>query len=251
MAVSVAIVCEDRPDRDMIVTLAERLIRGAATWIESEAIGDYVEWRGFRRTDGYLRWTELDRHADDLQLVVRFRDVPPLHPYSQNALRAIRVLARSPDRVDAIIMVPDSDTDKDRLKGLEQARDYAREALPIIVGLAHTKRECWHICGFEPEPESPAEAQALAELASEFGCDIRTRTEELTAKHAPTTDKRSAKRVLTKLCGGNHERELRCLSALPLPELKKRGANNGLAHFLEQIQTHLVPLFAPTPPSPG
>ncbi len=246
MSVSVAIVCEDRPDRDTIATLAEQLIHAAATWIEPEAIGDYVEWRGFRRSDGYLRWTELDTHAHELKLVIRFRDVHPLHPYSQNALRAIRVLARSPDPVDAIIMVPDSDTDTDRLKGLEQARDYAAAKFPIVVGLAHTKRECWHICGFEPE--NAAEQAILTELHPEFGGDIRTRTEELTAKHAATTDKRSAKRVLSKLCGDDHEREHRCLTSLSIEELKKRGTKNGLALFLEQLQLHLVPLFAPTPP---
>lgn len=243
MTVSVAVVCEAPADRITITTLAERVIREAATWIEPEAIGDYVEWRGFRRSEPHLEWTEVPKHATELGLVVRFRNVAPLHPYAQNALRAIRVLAVAPDRVDAIIMVPDSDTDRDRLKGLEQARDSARGALPIVVGLAHTKRECWHICGFEPE--SDEERTLVAEVGSEVGFDVFSRSEELTAKHAATTDKRSAKRVLSKLCG-DHERQLRCLTALPLATLKTRGANNGLAHFLEQLETHLVPLFAHT-----
>lgn len=247
MTVSIAVVCEAPADRITITTLAERVIREAAHWIEPEAMGDYVEWRGFRRTEPHLEWTALKQHADNLGLVVRFRDVPPLHPYSQNALRAIRVLAAAPDRVDAIIMVPDSDTDAERLKGLEQARDYARAALPIVVGLAHTKRECWHICGFEPE--SDEERVVLAELGSEVGFDVRAKSEGLTAKHAAATDKRSAKRVLSKLCA-DHERERRCLTTLPIEKLKERGANNGLKHFLEQLELQLVPLFAPVPP-PG
>jgi hypothetical protein len=245
VTVSVAVVCEAPADRITITTLAERVIREAADWIEPEAMSDFVEWRGFRRTESHLEWTSLKQHADELGLVIRFRDVQPLHPYSQNALRAIRVLAVAPDRVDAIILVPDSDTDTDRLKGLEQARDYARAALPIIVGLAHTKRECWHICGFEPENDG--EGELLAELGSEVGFDVLTKSEELTAKHAAATDKRSAKRVLSKLCS-DHERELRCLTVPSLAKLKERGANNGLAHFLEQLELHLVPLFAPGPP---
>lgn len=247
MTVSVAVVCEATADRVTITTLAERVIRDAATWIEPETVGNYVEWRGYRRTDPHLEWTGLDPIAADLGLVIRFRDVQPLHPYSQNALRAIRVLARSPDRVDAIILVPDSDDDTDRLRGLEQARDYAREALPIVIGLAHTKRECWHICGFEPEHDG--EGKALEELRSELGPDIRTRTEGLTAKHSATTDKRSAKRVLSKLCGDDRERELRCLTTLPVEELKKRGANNGLRAFLGELRQHLVPPFAPQSPT--
>jgi len=245
MTVSVAVVCEAPADCITITTLAERVIREAAHWIEPEAMGDYVEWRGFRRSETHLEWTALRQHADDLKLVIRFRDVPPLHPYSQNALRAIRVLAVAPDRVDAIILVPDSDTDLDRLKGLIQARDYAREALPIIVGLAHTKRECWHICGFEPENDG--ERDLLSELGSEVGFNVLTRSEELTAKHDEKHDKRSAKRVLSKLCD-NREREMRCLTTLPIAKLKERGANNGLAGFLTELETRLVPLFAPAGP---
>lgn len=241
MTVSVAVVCEAPADRVTIATLAERVIRDAAPWIEPEAMGDFVEWRGFRRGDTHLEWTALKKHADDLKLVIRFRDVQPLHPYAQNALRAIRVLARAPDRVDAVVMVPDSDCDTDRMKGLQQARDYAREALPIVVGLAHTKRECWHLCGFEPE--SDTERDLLAELGSELGFDVLTRSEELTAKHAANTDKRSAKRVLSKLCGDDREREARCLTALPLAKLKQRGATNGLADFLQQLESRLLPLF--------
>ena len=139
MTVSIAVVCDAPADRITITTLAERVIREAAPWIEPEMVGDFVEWRGFRRVDTHLEWTGLRQHSDDLGLVVRFSGVKPLHPYAQNALRAIRVLARSPDQVDAIVMVADSDTDRDRLKGLEQARKYAPEALPIVVGLAHTK----------------------------------------------------------------------------------------------------------------
>jgi hypothetical protein len=156
-------------------------------------------------------------------------------------------LAVTPDRVDAIVMVSDSDCDEKRLDGLRQARDYAKGTFPIVVGLAHTKRECWHISGFEPEDDE--ERQALSEVGSELGFDVCRRSEDLTGKHAATTDKRSAKRVLSKLCRNEPERELKCLTKLPIPELKKRGENNGLAHFLDELITRLVPLFAFNPPT--
>lgn len=78
MTVSVAVVCEAPADRITITTLAERVIREAAPWIEPEAIGDYIEWRGFRRSESHLEWTSVKGHADELKLVVRFRDVTPL-----------------------------------------------------------------------------------------------------------------------------------------------------------------------------
>jgi hypothetical protein len=238
MTLSIAVVCEAPADCTTIVTLAERVICEAAPWIEPETISDYVEWRGFRRADTHLEWTSLRSIADELELVVRFSGVKPLHPYSQNALRAIRVLARAPDPVDAIILVADSDRDQDRYKGLEQARDYARGALPIVLGLAHTKRECWHLAGFEPKNDG--EGELFSEERQRLGFNPRLDSHELTAKH--DTDLRSAKRVLNALTLEHHDREHECLSDLSV--LRKHGERNGLRAFLNELGQILVPLFA-------
>jgi hypothetical protein len=239
VTLSVAVVCEAPADRITITTLAERVIREAAPWIEPEVLGNYVEWRGFLRSEPHLEWTDVRKRATELKLEVRFRGVAPLHPYAQNALRAIRVLALAPERVDAIILLPDSDGDLDRLKGLEQARDYAREALPIVIGLAHTKRECWHTCGFEPGNDT--EHELLKTERDFLGFDPRLKSHELTAKHDPANDKRSAKRVLAALTANDRDRELECLAALD--RLHERGEHNGLRAFLEEVRTRLVPLF--------
>lgn len=242
MTISIAVVCEALADRTTITTLAERVIREAAPWIEPETIGDYVEWRGFRRTDSHIEWSALDRHADELKLVIRFSGVHPLHPYSQNSLRAIRVLARSPDRVDAIVMVTDSDDDADRLKGLIQAREYARAPFPIVVGIAHTKRECWHICGYEPEDK--VEEELVAQLRQKLGYSPHLQSERLTAEAAK--GKHNAKAVLAELTCDNPERESRCISATPLSTLGDRGQSNGLAAFLKELE-RLLSLFTHKP----
>jgi hypothetical protein len=244
MTLSVAIVCEAEADREAIATLAERLVLEAAAqsapWIDGpDSLPFYCRWRGFRASDTHLRWTDLKHLAEELSILVRFRNEPPLHPYSQNAYRAILVLARSPDPVDAIILVPDSDGDPDRLKGLEQARRYAKSALPIVIGMAHTKRECWHAAGFRPE--SGDEQAIVDELRQQLGHEPWLRTEELTASHEATQDKRSAKRVLKALCQGDRERERRCLTRLPIAELCQCGADNGLAAFVAELRAHLVP----------
>lgn len=239
MTLSVAVVYEAPADRVTITTLAERVICEVAPWIEPEVLGDYVEWRGFLRSEPHLEWTDVRRRANELKLEVRFRGVAPLHPYAQNALRAIRVLALAPDRADAIVMVPDSDTDLERLKGLEQARDYAREALPILIGLAHTKRECWHICGFDPNDET--ERERLEAERQFLGFDPRHKSHELTAKHDDANDKRSAKRVLAALTADDRKREAECLESLAT--LRERGEHNGLRAFLDEVRARLVPLF--------
>jgi hypothetical protein len=246
MTLSIAVVCEAAADRVTITTLAERLILDAADWIPPEDLPHHVQWRGFRANDPELVWTDVRKHAEQLDLVVSFRRGQPRHPYSQNALRAIRVLARSPERVDGIILVADSDTDPTRIEGLKQAREHdAQNDLFLVVGLAHTKRECWHICGFEPADD--AEMQRIADLRQDVGFNFRTRSHELTAKHDPANDKRSAKRVLDALTLDDKERENACL-AVPFVVLEQRGDENGLRAFLAELRERLVPSFSGKPP---
>ncbi len=246
MTLSIALVCEADADRITVTTLAERLILDSATWIERESLPDYVVWRGYRAVDSHLVWTDVKDHARQLGIVATFRTTQPRHPYSQNSLRAIRVLAASPDPVDAIIMVADSDNDLTRLEGFHQARDYEQpNDLPIVVGLAHTKRECWHIAGFEPVDD--AETQRIAALRQEVGFDFRTQSHELTAKHDEANDKRSAKRVLAALTQDHKERETACLH-VPFVLLDQRGVENGLCAFLSELRTRLAPELTGKPP---
>lgn len=246
MTLSIALVCEAPADRITITTLAERLLRESATWIEAETLSHLVQWRGFRASDPHLEWTAVRRHAEELDIVVSFRRGQPRHPYSQNALRAILVLAAAPDPVDGIVMVIDSDNDKSRIDGLHQAREHEQpKEFPIVVGQANTKRECWHIAGFEPADED--EKQRLAGLRQDVGFDFRTHSHKLTAKHDPANDKRSAKRVLTALTLDNKDRENACLS-VPYAILDERGKENGLRAFLNELRERLVPVITGVPP---
>jgi hypothetical protein len=246
MTLSIALVCEAPADRVTVTTLAERLIFEAAHWIEPDVISDHVRWRGFREVDSQLVWTDVKDRARELGIVASFRRGQPRHPYSQNALRAILVLAASPDPVDGIILVADSDNDTSRLDGLHQARDHEQpKDFPIVVGLAHTKRECWHIAGFEPTDE--AETQRLADLRQDVGLDFRTNSHDLTAKHDEANDKRSAKRVLLGLTDGNKDRENACLM-VPHVTFDQRGTENGLCAFLKELRERLVPAVSGIPP---
>jgi hypothetical protein len=108
-----------------------------------------------------------------------------------------------------------------------------------VIGLAHCKRECWVLAGFDPVGDS--ETKCLNELKKELGFDPRTSAHQLTAKH--DGDKRSAKRIVTILIGDNHERELQCIHQSELQTLRTRGVDTGLSDYLAQIQERLVPVF--------
>lgn len=246
MTLSIALVCEAPADRVTITTLAERLLLESADWIERETLPHHIRWRGFWATDSHLVWTDVRGHAKELGIVASFRRGQPRHPYSQNALRALLVLAASPDPLSGVVMVADSDNDTARLDGLHQAREHEQpKDFPLVVGLAHTKRECWHIAGFEPA--DAAESQRVAELGAELGFDFRMKSHELTAKHDAAHDKRSAKRVLSALTLGNHDRENACLM-VPHVIFDRRGTENGLCAFLTELRQRLLPAVTGIPP---
>ena len=114
-----------------------------------------------------------------------------------------------------------------------------------MIGVAHTKRECWVLAGFEPRDDE--ESNRLAELGNELGFDPRKKAEKLTAREPSA--KRSAKRVLNALTGGDQDREAQCWKKTDLSILERQGKNTGLADYLNDLKQRLVPLFKPGPPS--
>lgn len=58
--------------------------------------------------------------------------------------------------------------------------------------------------------------------------------------HAAT----DAKRILASLRRGDRERRLECIADATL--LRSRGAGNGLAAFLDEVEERSVPAFART-----
>jgi hypothetical protein len=155
------------------------------------------------------------------------------------ARKALLLLARSQPPPEAVVLVRDSDGLKERRQGLEQARSDAAWPFEVALAVAHTKRECWVLAGFDPRSES--EEKALVETREKLGFDPRFQAENLTASgpHAP----KNAKRVLDRLLAGNQDREEDCWTASDLETLKERGRRSGLADYLEEVRERLVPLF--------
>jgi hypothetical protein len=245
MSWSIAIVSEAPADRETASALATRAACEAFDWM----LPEYLSFRGFHPTESQLLWRDVKTLAGANRITVSgfFRGAPA-SPDAHTATRALFLFERCKDdigNVDAVFLVRDSDNDLTRREGLNQARDAEPWSFPIVIAFAHTKRECWHIAGFEPE--SDAESQRLADIHQELGFHPCHRSEELTAKHDAANDKRSAKRVLWQLTNDDRDREYRCLKALPLEELAQRGKSNGLADFLTELRTHLLPLFGHHP----
>jgi hypothetical protein len=235
------VVCEARADFVISSELADRVFCDRIDWIEAEMIHAFRHYAGFSQERPFLTWFDIKSLARELGIRVRGfikGEQPELDAHQ--AQRAIRVVEAKWRDVGGILMIRDDDRLTDRRRGLEQARNESPLASRIVIGLAHTKRECWVLTGYEPGDDE--ESALLAEVRQDLGFDPRLQAQQLTARH--DHDRQSAKRVLRLLVRDNHDREAACWRTTSLDVLKERGRETGLSDYLEEIETRLVPVLS-------
>jgi hypothetical protein len=234
-------VCEAPADFETAAGLADRIVCDCVDWISSNVIDFYRQWRGWQEDAHYILWREVPVLARRLHVQPRghFAGRPgDLDAFA--ARRALTLLLIAEARPSAAFLIRDSDGLLDRQLGLEQARaTIGDERLRVVIGVAHTKRECWVLAGFVPRDD--AERTRLAALRSELGFEPTTNSERLTAKHEQ--DKKSAKRVLRLLVDNDRNRERECMMQTELSILRENGSGCGLTSFLSEVQSKLVPIF--------
>jgi hypothetical protein len=240
-AYSFAVVCEAPADRDLSTGLADRVLCDEIEWTDQESLNLHRQWRGLGVGDSHLEWHWVPGLArqQNLRAHGHFRGEPGALDAAM-ARKALLLLARTQRPPDAVVLVRDTDGEEERKRGLEQARTVAPWPFQIVLGLPHTKRECWILAGFDPR--SDIEEVALTEMRRELGFDPRLQAENLTASER--TALRSAKRVLERLLSGNREREEDCWSGSDLASLIERGRLTGLADYLDEVRSRLVPIFS-------
>lgn len=240
---SIAVVCEADADRRAATLLSDRVLRETIEWISTETLPYLRRYRGLGDQDAYLKCSSVKELARQRRVVVHgFVGGEPRKPDAAMAERALVLLATSEAPPGAVILTRDTDKERARREGYEQARGAQRWPFVVIVGVAETKRECWILAGYEPRDD--AEREILLRERKELGFDPLSFAEQLTASEEGA--RRDAKRVLDALTGGDPDREDDCLEEPPLALLRQRGANNGLAAYLQELAERLVPLLDPS-----
>jgi hypothetical protein len=235
-AYSLAVVCEAERDRFTATSLADRILVHDVEWIEPESLHLHRTWRGLTDGQSFLDWHALKKVK--VKPHGHFEGRPGA-PGALMARKALLLLATCASPPDAVLLIWDSDRQDQRQEGLRQAREERPWPFPIVIGLAHPKRESWVIIAFEPA--NPREEERLQEIIREIGFDPRQRPTSLNDPGKSET--RNLKRVLALLTGGDRDREDACWNGCDLEDLKSRGQDTGLAEFIEEIRFRLVPLF--------
>lgn len=219
--------------------LADRVLCAGVDWIEDEVLDDYRTWVGVEEGQHTLLWRAVKGIARQRGVKAHghFGGEAGL-PAARTARLALLLFAGLKASPEAVLLVRDTDGDTRRMQGLAQARDDRPWPFQVVIGAAHTKRECWVLAGFDPQ-DADEEARLTAEQ-TDLGFDPREHAEELTAKH--DGDKRSAKRVVDVLTSSDATREAACLEA-DLEALKSRGGGTGLSAYLGEVEERVLPLF--------
>jgi hypothetical protein len=240
---SIAVVCEADADRRAATLLSDRVLRETIEWISPETLPYLRRYRGLGDQDTYLKCSSVKEIARRRRITVHgFIGGEPRKPDAAMAERALVILATSEVPPGAVILTRDTDKERARRHGYDQARGAQRWPFVVIVGVAETKRECWILAGYEPRDD--AEREILAREREDLGFDPLSSAEQLTASEKGA--RRDAKRVLDALTGCDSDREDACLEEAPLALLRQRGAKTGLAPYLQELEERLVPLFDPS-----
>jgi hypothetical protein len=248
--------CEARSDFLLTSALIDRVLRAHATWI-SDLLDMAPEgirtWLGDGRGRVFFDLHQVRSYA--LQHLARVpqgnfsgRPGAPGALMARTAFSIVRALNHAPnideaDKIAGVVLVWDMDGQaSERKLGLEQARTEAQKLVPfrIILGRPDRMREAWVLAGFDPQSQD--EQARLDNEKQQLGFHPSIQAHLLTA--ADEDAKRSAKRVLAVLTGGDWDREEQCWTQAALATLRERGAGSGLADFLDEIAERLVPLCA-------
>jgi hypothetical protein len=241
MSLRFAVVHEAVADFETATELADRVLCQAIGWLDEELLVHQRTWLAASAAGHRLTWKGIKQLALDAGITIQghFEGEPPLADEAA-ARRAILFLREEFPGLDAIVLIRDQDDQPERRDGLERARNPDHGGLVIVVGLAVVERECWVLSGYDPQDE--AETARLEAERKNLGFDPRTRSHELTACKNDLA-KRSPKRVLRALSGDDRDRERRCWREAALPLLHERGAENGLAAYLQEVATRLAGLI--------
>jgi hypothetical protein len=241
MSLQFAAVHEASADFETATELADRVLCEAIDWLDEELLAYQRTWLGESTGRQRLTWKGMRQLALDAGITAMGHfDGEPGLPDAAAARRAILFLRNEFPDLAAIVLVRDQDDQPERRDGLEQARNHDRGKIAIVVGFAVVERESWVICGFDPHDD--AESACLEAEHRRLGFDPRFRSHELTAcKDDRAT--RSPKRVLRELSRDDRDRERRCWRETALAILWERGAENGLAAYLDEVRERLAPLI--------
>ncbi len=240
-----AVVYEADADFQIATDLADRVLQESVEWLEESHVEHVRAWVSHAADGQPLTWSRIKQLARDAGIsVAGHLEDQTAFSDAKAARRALLYLEKTMEDLNGIVLVRDQDDQPERRLGLEQACAQHHGNPPVVIGLAVIEREAWVLAGFEPQDR--AEQARLDAERQKLGFQPHENSQQLTASKDDQAT-RSPKRVLRALTGGDAQREAVCWLETSLETLKRRGQENGLAVYLEEVRKYLAPLIGHLP----
>ncbi len=245
MSLKFVVIHEAPADFAIATEIADRVLLDTIDWLDTSILDTQREWVGVGPDGERLAWKTIKGQAQRIgKLGIRIHghfDGEPAKEDAHAARIGIAYVLHVCTEINAILLIRDADDRPERRDGLEQARRATPSGeCPILIGVAVPEREAWVLCGFDPLDGD--EIQRLAEERRNLGFDPRLRSHELIACKDDRA-KKSPKRVLSVLTNRDGERQRRCWRETAIGTLENRGTANGLAAYLNEVGSRLVPIL--------
>ncbi len=240
-AIVIGVACEDNGHFFVASRLVDAALLAQHTWLDG-IIDECRTWRGLTADKPWYKYNPDD--ANDLRPFVHDgRTIAPgghiagvpLKPEAGMWRKVLLLFCHCEARPDVVVLVRDLDGCPRRREGMEQVVSGLQWPFKIAIATPQPEVEAWLVSGFVPE--DAAEHERLGKRREKLSFDPTTQSARLTSH--PNDAETDAKRVLWELCGDDRERQEKCLADRAL--LRQRGAANGLAAFLAEIDQHIVP----------
>jgi hypothetical protein len=248
MTMRLVLIVEAQADADAASILADRVfIEGDAEWIDAETLPNLRQWTGIEPLTPHTRWMRLGVLAERHGVRTHGRGLGADGAAARKALLLVIQAQASDDDIEAIVLVRDMDNQPERRTSMECARAELADKLAFQVAIAapDPKREAWILRGYEPHNDR--ETTLLKDERKRLGFDPITNPERLRGdrRRAAEQEDRDIKLIVERLTQGDLNRERQCLESTPLSVLRGRGQETGLADYLGEAATRLLPLLDP------
>jgi hypothetical protein len=238
----IGFVGEDKSHFRIVTALVDDVLITRIHWLR-DIVESCREWQGVRAGEQWHKYTPDD--AYQLRGVTRDGVTiklhgpiagQPLKPEANMWRKVLLLFCHADPTPDIVVLVRDLDGYPDRRAGIDQVRKGLRWPFAIVAATPEPEIEGWLVSGFTAKDED--EVARLDEIRRQLSFDPTIHSHRLTAHpNAALTD---AKRVLSRLCDDDREREHACLER---GVLHQRGEHNGARAFLEEVDQGVVPIF--------
>jgi hypothetical protein len=238
----IAFAGEDENQFRVVTALVDDALVTSIDWV-CDVLESCRTWRGLHGEERWYKYAPDDAYDLRPMMIGGVRFAPqgwiagePLKPEAGMWRRVLMLFCERSPRPDIVVLARDLDGYASRRAGIEQVCNGLQWPFAIVVATPEPEIEGWIVSGFTPTNED--ERARLERVRKDLSFDPTHHSHQLTSH--PNDAVTDAKRVLSRLCNGDPEREHVCLAR---DVLHQRGADNWAREFLDYVDQRVLPLF--------